>query len=183
MQAWVIWPEDADSYTAETYPFGLRTFFGKVKLYDFDAVMKWLASAQTNILQAQRAIRVLRFQNPTVFLFNSLVIWTVLLVATSVLSGRATFLLIFYGALLYPGFHRRRIVQKLLYKLWATRRGRFLVDYLVIDENPNLEETNTNNILTFVEMQEQEKRKKVPVVIMTPASDAAQQAEESKPSQ
>lgn len=45
-QAWIIWPEDATTYSAETYPFGVRTFLGKVKLYDFHTVMRWMAGMQ-----------------------------------------------------------------------------------------------------------------------------------------
>lgn len=48
--------------------------------------------------------------------------------------------------------------------------GRRLVEALSIGDNPNLEETNTNKILTFVEMQGVEKRKKLPAVVMTPVA-------------
>lgn len=65
------------------------------------------------VMQATRAVRVLRFQNPTLFLFNVVTVWFLGMVASSLLSGRTTLLCLFYGALLYPGFARRRILEKL----------------------------------------------------------------------
>jgi hypothetical protein len=47
---------------------------GKVKLYEFSKLLDMLAWWWLDILQAQRAIRVLRFRNPTLFTGNLLVL-------------------------------------------------------------------------------------------------------------
>jgi len=168
-EAWIVWPEDATDFSAETGPLSLGTLTKKVKLYDMTTLLHMMVDAQLEVMQAIRAMRVLRFQHPTLFLANIMLVWVAGFVLTSFFSGRAILLLVGYGVLLIPGFYRRRILQKLRFRLEQNKWGRMFVSAVFVDVNPNLEETNTSNVLTFINTQS-EKKKKPPGVVVKPAN-------------
>lgn len=146
---WLVWPEDATTYSAETYPLSGKTFFGKVKLYSFDRMLEILAEFALHLKKANLALRALRYTNPTQFAFNTIVVCGVGIILTSYFEARVNLLVLLYAAILAPGVFRRKIPGKITMKLEETPKGRKLVQAISIGENPNLEETNTAKLFSF----------------------------------
>lgn len=144
------------------------------------------SSRPRTVEQSKHALRVLRFRNPTLFASNALLVCFAGAVTSSYFSGRAIVVGVCYAALLLPGWRRRKILEKcggggvrggpsftgvsrIAMRLSASPLGRRLVDTFTIGENPNLEETNTTQVLSFV--NELAERKKTPPAMTVKAAD------------
>lgn len=156
---WIVWPEDAETFSAEKGPLSLRSITGKVKLYKMEQMVELLAEFSLGFKKSVFAARALRYTNPTIFTLNVLFLCFVGIVFTSYFSGRTNLLILTYLALLVPGFVRRQLFEKIVVKLERSAKGKVIVRALSIGDNPNLQETNSTKVFSFVNNCEVQKRK------------------------
>ena len=100
--------------------------------------------------RGQYALRILRYANPTQFTLVSCLLcsWGVML--ASFFSGRSLVIASVMFLMFLPGLLRRNVFFKLRRRLEAVGAIKRVLDHLIVDENPNLDETNTQTVLSFV---------------------------------
>jgi hypothetical protein len=156
----IFWPDDATTFSADTFPLGASLFTGKVKLYTLDQSLEILKQLRKSFKKANTAIRILRFSNPTQFTFTMCFIAAFGAIIGNYFSGKSLVLCASMIGMFLPGLIRRKIFQKIRRKL-ETHKLRNLINFLLISENPNLEETNTQKVLSFVTNVDANKAPKV----------------------
>ena len=148
-----FYPEDVRGVSSETYPLGMVTFFGKVKLMRMEKLMELVAELRLALRRAHYALRILRYSNPSQFLMNSFFISFLGLVVGAYMSGRVMLLLALYSLVLAPGIWRRGIWTKIRRRLEA-KGFRKALNFLLTSEYLNLNETNTARVVAFVNSSE-----------------------------
>jgi len=156
----IFWPDDATTFSADTFPLGMGSFTGKVKLYNLDQSLEVLKSFQRSFKKANTAVRILRYSNPTQFLFTMCFICGMGAIVGNYFAGKTIALTLSMVAMFLPGLIRRKIFIKIRRKL-ETHKLRKLINFLLVTENPNLEETNTQKVMAFVTNVDQKKAPKV----------------------
>lgn len=162
-----LWPEDAIEYSAEYDTLSLKTFTGKVKLYNFDELMYMLGEWKTNALQALYVMRLLRFTEATTWTLN---LWFLSFFGAfflSTLRGTTLIQLLFFALLLLPGIRRRRVFRKIGLKLLTKSWGQRLIHFLWVENNLNLNESNTGSIVTFLNQMDKTKTKKAVIKVVS----------------
>ena len=146
----IFWPRDCESLSADRYPLGVALFTKPVKLYDFSQLLRIRKETKVSFRRALSALRILRYSNPTQFTFVICMLcgWGIIL--SSFFSAKSLILIASQIAMFSPGLFRRNVLFKLRRRLEANKFLKKLLDEIIVDENPNLEETNTQKIMAFV---------------------------------
>lgn len=146
----MFWPQDATALSADRNPLNGQLLFGKVKLYDWDQLLKIVMGFEESLRQGVYSVRVLRYSNPTQFTFVVLLLccWGYLIGAY--IAGKTLVICTVLTAMFLPGLLRRNIFFKLRRKLEGIKALRMILDQIIVDQNPNLDETNTQKVMSFV---------------------------------
>jgi hypothetical protein len=145
----LFWPQDAAGVSAESYPLGLKLFTGRVKLLPHEQLMDMFVQGKESLRRALYAFRILRYSDPTQFALNVCFVCFVVAVVGSYFSGKTVVLVSLYALLLGPGLARRQVLAKLRRRL-EMRIGRPWVEWLLVSNYLNLDETNTAKVVAFV---------------------------------
>jgi hypothetical protein len=149
----LFWPQDAAGMSAESYPLSAKTFTTRVKLLKHEELVERYVEVRQNMRRALYALRILRYSNPTQFALNICFVCLLGAVVGSFFSGKTILLALLYSALLGPGLARRHVFTKLR-RMLQTRIGRGWVEWLLVSNYLNLEETNTAKVVAFVRSAE-----------------------------
>jgi hypothetical protein len=145
----LFWPQDAAGMSAESYSLSAKTFTTRVKLLKHEELIERYVEVRQSMRRALYALHILRYSNPTQFALNICFVCLLGAVVGSFFSGKTLLLAVLYSLLLGPGLARRHVFTKLR-RMLQLRIGRGWVEWLLVSNYLNLEETNTAKVVAFV---------------------------------